>query len=295
MATQLKDYGSLTVTPLHPLIGAEVAGVDLGADLDDRVMAEIKQAWYDHAVLLFRDQEISEEAQLRFAAHFGPIATRVIPPQGTDMPKGPDWTNLMMITDHVDADGKPMGALGHGDMWFHSDKCYRERPHRVSFLYGIEIPSEGGHTKFASLYAAYDNMPDDLKERLDGGMVMQGYDYGNTRRVNLEVDLDDILHFRQPIIVRNPDSGRKALYVARLNTMWIEGMSREESEEILEVLFALTEDPAITYEHVWRPGDLLMWDNLACLHARTDWPKEQTRALRRCTVEGERLWQEGTR
>jgi len=294
MATRLKSSGSITVTPLHPLIGAEIGGVDFSRKLSDDIIGQIKQAWYDHSVLLFRDQDISEDAQLDFAANFGPIATRVTPPPGTDRPGGPDWTNIMLITDHVNADGDPLGALGHGDMWFHSDKCYRERPHRVSFLYGIEIPSEGGHTKFASLYAAHDNMTDALRRRLADAMVMQGYDYGNTRRVDPNVNLDDILHFRQPIIVTNPDSGRKALYVARLNTMWIEGMDRDESEDILDRLFTLTEDPAITYEHVWRPGDLLMWDNLACLHARTDWPEGENRLLRRCTVEGDRLWEDGT-
>jgi taurine dioxygenase len=292
MATKLKDPAGFTVRPLHPLIGAEIGGVDLSRELDAGTLARIRQAWSDHSVLLFRDQDLSEEAQLRFAAHFGPIATRVTPPPGTERPKGPEWTNIMMVTDHIDANGEPLGALGHGDMWFHTDKCYREKPHRASFLYGIEIPSEGGHTKFASLYAAYDNMPDDLKRRLDGAFVMQGYDYGNTRRINLQVNLEDILHFRQPIFVPNPDSGRKALYVARLNTMWIEGMARDESGAILEKLFALTEDPAICYEHVWRPGDFILWDNLACLHARTDWPDGERRTLRRCTVEGERLWQE---
>ena len=121
-------------------------------------------------------------------------------------------------------------------------------------------------------------------------MVMQGYDYATTERLNLDIDLDDILHYRQPIFVTNPGSGRKALYVSRLNTMWIEGMARDESEDVLNRLFDLTEDPAIIYEHVWRPGDIVMWDNLACLHARTDWPADQGRLLRRCTVEGDTLY-----
>jgi taurine dioxygenase len=106
----------------------------------------------------------------------------------------------------------------------------------------------------------------------------------------LDVSLESIHHCAQPIVVTNPGSGRKGLYVARQNTMWIEGMDRAESDALLERLFELTEDPAIVYEHIWRPGDLLMWDNLACLHARTDWPQRETRTLRRCTVEGDRLW-----
>jgi taurine dioxygenase len=292
MATQLTDTRGLTFSPLHPLIGAEVSGVDLRKELDPATLATIKQAWSDHTLLLFRDQDMTSEDQLRLADHFGPIATRVIPPAGTPIPAGPEWTNVMLITDRKDENGDALGALGHGDMWFHSDKCYRPKPHRVSFLYGIEIPSEGGHTKFSSLYSAYDNMSDELKERLDDAFVMQGYDYGNTRRVDPNVDLEDILHHRQPMIVTNPSSGRKSLYIARLNTMWIEGMDRDESEAILFDLFDLTEREDNYYEHVWRPGDLVMWDNLACLHARTDWPDGQPRQLRRCTVEGERLWTE---
>jgi taurine dioxygenase len=102
--------------------------------------------------------------------------------------------------------------------------------------------------------------------------------------------LESTHHCLQPIFVTNPGSGKKALYIASQNSMWIEGMDRSESEAMLQKLFAIAEDPAIIYEHVWRPGDLVMWDNLACLHARTDWPQEQRRELRRCTVEGEPLY-----
>jgi taurine dioxygenase len=279
----------IAVTRLHPVIGAQISGVDLSRPLDEDTVRQIKEAWHAHTVLLFRNQHLSEADQRRFAAHFGPIAERVKPPAGKQV-KSPDWGDMMMITDRMDADGAPLGALGHGEMWFHTDKCYRERPHRASFLYGIEIPREGGHTKFASLYAAYDNLPADLKRRLAGAMVMQGHEYGVGRRIRLDVDLATIHHCRQPIIVTNPGSGRRALYVSRQNTMWIEGVARDESEALLEWLFDLTEDPANIYEHVWRPGDLLMWDNLSCLHARTDWAVGETRTLRRCTVEGDRLY-----
>lgn len=289
MATRLQETGTITITPLHPAIGAEIGGVDLSQPLDEATVEAIRQAWYDHAVLLFRDQEISGEDQLRFAAHFGTIAERHKPKPGASAHDSPEWTTLMPISDKQDENGKALGGLGHGEMWFHSDKCYHERPHRASFLYGIEIPSEGGHTKYASMYAAYENIPAALRRRLEGARVMQGYDYGCDQRLDLNINLDNIFHFSQPIFVTNPGSGRKALYVSRLNTMWIEGMEREESERILNQLFDITEDPAIVYEHVWRPGDLLMWDNLACLHARTDWPEDQSRMLRRCTTLGEPL------
>ena len=240
---------------------------------------------------MFRDQKLSEDDQRRFASYFGPVAKRVKPPASSGrIVDAPDWGDLMLITDNVDANGQPVGSLGHGEMWFHTDKCYHRRPHRASFLYGMQIPSEGGNTRFSSSYAAYDRLPDDLKRRLEGLMVMQGHEYSVGRRINLNHKLEDIHHCRQPIIVTNPGSGRKGLYVASQNTMWIEGMDRDESEALLLKLFDIAEDPAIIYEHVWRVGDLVMWDNLACLHARTDWPGEQRRTLRRCTTEGEPLY-----
>jgi taurine dioxygenase len=241
-------------------------------------------------VLVFRNQNLSEDDQARFASLFGPLAQRVKPLATSIRVDAPDWDRMMLITDNVDADGKPIGALGHGEMWFHTDKCYVPRPHRASFLYGIEIPSEGGNTRFSSSYAAYERLPADLKRKLEGKMVMQGHQYSVGRRIDLSLKLEDIHHHLQPIIVTNPGSGRKGLYVASQNTMWIEGMDRAESDALLEQLFDIAEDPAIIYEHVWRVGDLVMWDNLACLHARTDWPGEQRRTLRRCTVEGEPLY-----
>jgi taurine dioxygenase len=289
MATGLKEQAGVSVTKLHPVIGARIDGVDLSKPLDAATVEAIRDAWHEHIVLLFRGQEISGEDQLRFAAHFGAIAERHKPKEGATRVDSPEWVNLMPISNKKDESGKALGALGDGEMWFHTDKCYHEQPHRGSFLYGIDIPSEGGHTKFASLYRAYDMLPDELRRKLEGKRVMQGYDYAQNARLNRDVNLDNIFHFSQPIFVTNPGSGRKALYVSRLNSMWIEGMDRDESEAILQQLFDMIEDPSNYYEHVWQPGDLVMWDNLACLHARTRWPDHEARELRRCTTLGDAL------
>jgi taurine dioxygenase len=283
--------GTISVTKLHPMIGAEIGGLDLSRPLDAEALRRVKDAWHEHAVLLFRDQELSEDDQRRFASYFGPVAKRVPPkPGAAGVGDAPAWDDMMLVSDKVDANGKPLGTLGHGEMWFHTDKCYHRRPHRASFLYGIEIPAEGGYTKFSSLCAAYERLPAELKRQLEGAMVIQGQQYGVGRRIDVTLPLESTHHCAQPIFITNPGSGKKALYVASQNSMWIEGMDREESETLLEKLFDIAEDPAIIYEHVWRPGDLVMWDNLACLHARTDWPPEQRRTLRRCTVEGEPLY-----
>ena len=116
--------------------------------------------------------------------------------------------------------------------------------------------------------------------------MRQGYDYGCDERLNLNIDLNNIFHYRQPMCLKNPGSGRIGLYVSRLNTMWIEGIDRDESEEILNKMFEIAEDPAIVYEHVWRPGDLVIWDNRCITHARTDFPANERRLLRRTTLVG---------
>ena len=290
-ATATSSASRIEIRKLHPQIGAEISGVDLTGEIDEETFAEIRHAIGQNGMIVFRNQPgFTGEQQLDFAARFGQIAERLIPPKEVDRKKSVQWNNLMLISDRMDEDGNPVGSLGHGEMWFHTDKCYVERPHRFSFLYGIEIPSTGGNTKFTSLYAAYDAMPADLKERFADAFVMQGQQYNVGRRIDITAPLETIHHHRQPMFVVNPDSGKTALYVAAQNTMWIEGVEAEESERILSDLFVCTEDPANTYEHVWQHNDLIMWDNLACLHARTDWPDTETRMLRRCTVLGDRLW-----
>lgn len=279
------------VTKLHPVIGAQVHGVDLSKPLAEDTVAFIRRAWAESIVLVFRNQTLTSADQRRFASYFGPLAERLRPPEKSGVTQLPTWNDdLMIISNEVNAAGEALGALGQGEMWFHTDKCYVERPHRFSFLYGIVIPTEGGHTRFASLCEAYDRLPEQLKKELEGRMVMQGHQYGAGRRIDINADLDTIHHHRQPLVVTNPDSARKGLYISSQNTMWIEGIDRAESEALLRDLLARVESPDIIYEHVWQVGDFVAWDNLSCLHARTDWPKEQMRRLRRCTVLGEKLY-----
>ena len=136
------------------------------------------------------------------------------------------------------------------------------------------------------MYMAYENVPDALRENLRGRRVLQAYNRSMLERVDPEQGLDDIAHQWQPIFVKHPETGRISLYVSHLISAWIEGLPRDESEAILEQLVAIAEDPGLVHEHIWRDGDLVMWDNRCSTHARTDFPPEQSRLLRRCTIEG---------
>lgn len=290
MATSRQDISDFQITPLSPAIGVAIGGIDLSGELDPGVVAEICRAWCDNCIMLIRGQDLTEEDQFRFARTLGTVAPRSRPPV-EKRSYVPDPDNPMhLVTDRVDDQGRRLGSLGHGEMWYHTDKCYEERPHRASLLYALEIPSSGGETKFANLYRAYDQLPATLKEKLEGRRVLQLYDFTTAEPAKTGDRLEELMHCWQPIFVTNPDTARRALYVSRLMSARIEGMEEAESRDVLARLCDLIEAPDNIYEHSWRPGDIIVWDNLSTLHARNDWPAEERRTLRRCTIEGETLY-----
>lgn len=284
------SVATIAVKPMTPVVGAEVQGLDLSRPLDDDTIAALRRAFERHVALVFRDQDISEDDQLRFAAYFGPIGVRRRAPKDIGADGAAMRGNIMLVTNIPEEAGKEAGSYGDGEMWFHGDTCYYEAPNRGTFLYSQILPGRGGNTRVNSMYAAYDNVPRALKERLEGRRVLQVHDYKRRERIDIETaDISKMLHCWQPVFVTHPATGRRALYVNRLMSARIEGLEASESEDILERLFAIGEDPSIIYEHVWRPGDLLMWDNYCSIHARTDFPREEPRLLRRCTIQGQQL------
>jgi taurine dioxygenase len=267
------------VRPLSPAVGAEIVGVDLREPLDDATFAQILDAWHKHLVILLRDQTLSEEDQVRFAERFGPPA-RIHTKQF--MQKHP----AVMLISNIREDGKPIGALPDGEMHFHTDQCHQEVPAKATLLYAIEIPSKGGNTLFSNAYAAYETLPEDIRQRIAGRRALNAYTTDTTLR---SANYDDARSsYWHPVVRTHPATGRKALYVNRLMTREIEGLPRDESETILQHLFDHQEQPKFVYEHVWRPGDIVMWDNRSTLHARTDFSAGERRLLRRVTILGEK-------
>jgi taurine dioxygenase len=289
MATQLQQNGELTLVPLSPAIGVEVRGLDISQPIDRATGMALRQAWAENSILLVRGQNLSEDEQFAYARIYGEVAARIKPPVEKRAYRADPDNPMQLVTNELDDEGKPVGSLGDGEMWFHTDKCYVEKPHRASFLYAVEIPTEGGHTKFASLYNGYDRLPVGLRQKLEGRKVLQMYDYTKTEPGSLDQPLENLLHYWQPVFVTNPDTGRKAVYISRLMSMRIEGYSDDESRALINEVADIVEAEDNIYEHVWKPGDIIIWDNLSCLHARTDWPRDQRRTLRRVTIEGEAL------
>jgi taurine dioxygenase len=280
------------VEPLSPALGAEIAGVDLREELPAETIAAIIDAWHQYLVILFRNQSLSEEEQIRFARHFGVLQQRGRPPEARNEASRLEHPEITMLVSNIRENGKLIGSLADGEMHFHSDFCYVEKPAKGTFLYAVEIPSQGGDTLFLNMYKAYETLPAALKARVEGRKAVNAYHYESpTREVNgAQLDFSANPHYAQPIIRTHPDTRRKALYVNRLMTWTVEGMDNEEGSALLDQLFAHIEQDQFIYAHKWRVGDLVLWDNRCTLHARTDFSDKERRMLRRNVVAGDRAF-----
>ena len=278
----------MKVTPLSKALGAEITDLDLRKPLDAAAVKAIRDAFDQHIFVVFREQELSEDDQLRAAGYFGKVHIRRRPVTTRD-PGGAFDTPFMLVTNIVE-NGKSIGVFGDGEMWFHHDTSYYPEPHRATLLYSMKLPSWGGNTCFSNMYKAYENIPQPLRDKLEGKKVLQVHDYKRRERLDIDkIDLNAVRHHEQPIFITHPATGRKALYISRLMSARILGLARDESETVLEKLFDISEDPAIVYEHEWKLGDLVIWDNWCSIHARKDFPREEPRLMRRLTIEGQAM------
>ena len=273
---------TLEIVPLSPTMGAEIRGVDLSRPLDAAAASALREAWLEHVLLVFRGQELDDHALRRSADWLGDPAEISMPVER----RGDDDASIALISNIRDEAGAPIGALGDGDMWFHHDNSYTEAPDKATWLYAVELPGSGGNTLFGNCYRAYEALPERLRRSLSGREVLQVYDYTLKQRPDLG-DLDGVPQFWQPAVVVHPVTRKKALYVDRLMTAAIGGYDRAASEALIEEICVYTE--RVDYEHAWRPGDYVIWDNRCSVHARTDFPALERRLLKRGKVAGEKL------
>ena len=267
--------------PLTPAIGAEIIGVDLSQPMSDETFAKVLETWHQNLVILFRDQDLTEDDQVRFGERFGPPAVSHTRRYTTKNP-------AVMLISNIRENGELIGALPDGEMNFHTDQCHQERPAMASMLYSLEVPSTGGNTLFANAYLAYETLPEALKTKIEGRKALNAYDYDNASTQRGTKLREGIPSYWHPIVRTHPATGRKALYVNRLMTVAIEGLPDAESDDVLNVLFDHQEQRRFVYEHVWRPHDVLLWDNRCTLHARTDFSAAERRLMRRLTILGEK-------
>ncbi len=273
---------ALEIEPLGPALGARITGIDLREDYDGQTAAAMRAAFVEHAMLCFPDQKISAQDQVRFAAVFGPVDADFRPPSSTLT-----TTNTkrgVMLVSNIRKDGKQIGSLPDGEMHFHSDGAHRKVPYRATTLFAIKIPSRGGETLFANLTKAYEALPLHRKEWLEGKRARHIYNYDSVTRDLIDHSRADLSEAVHPLVKIHPDSGRPALYLSRLMTDSVLETDPEESGPILDELFDHAERPEFVYAHRWAPGDLVIWDNRCLNHARTDFPADEDRLLRRYTI-----------
>jgi len=270
--------------PLTQHIGCEVRGIDLREPVALESAAAIYRAFLDHAVLVFRGQALTQEDLIRVTGIFGEFAPLGRPAH--TLPKGFSkiLPNIMLISN-IRENGETIGALPDGEMMFHHDTIHRPDPHKATLLYSVEIPSYGGDTLFASGTAAYQALDAATKARLEGLKAVNYYVYNSVKRGDKQ-GVDATSQAVHPVVRTHEETKRKALYVNRLMSVRIEGLSEAESEALLSFLFDHSEKPEFVYTHVWRVGDLIVWDNRCSSHARTDFPADQRRLLLRTTVKG---------
>jgi len=276
---------AITINKLSPHIGAEIADIDLNEEQSAETVAEIVQAWHDNLILLFRGQHLDAERQLEVTSWFGTPGKVARPkefhPKGYEkLPEG------IMLISNIRENGEPIGALPDGEMMFHHDMMHAEVPHKATMLNAVEIPSHGGNTLFASGYAAYDTLADEIREPLEGRRAFHHYNYGSVQKGD-GMGTPAFSESNHPVFRTHDDTGKKAIYVNRLMTEGVLEMDQEEAGRLLSAVFDHAEKPEFVYEHGWQVGDLLLWDNRCSMHARTDFPETERRLLLRTTVTGD--------
>ena len=282
-----------TITPLLPHLGARVEGVNLALPLDDATFRTIEAAFEERSVLVFHDQRLTDEQQMRFSERFGALET-TLNATGREDRLHPNLVDLSNIDpDHDDklmdwADRRMMYQSGN-QLW-HTDSSFKPVPAKASLLSGREVPPAGGETEFVSMRHAYATLPETTRRQIDDRVTVHSILYS---RSTIAKGLFDPEHerglppVRQALVRANPVHGRKSIYIGS-HAWYIEGLPYEESRRLLDDLLAHTTRPGLAYQHRWRQWDLVMWDNRCVLHRGRPWDAGRyVRVMRRTTVAGE--------
>jgi taurine dioxygenase len=280
--------GGLTnVVPTGAALGAAVKGVDL-KDLEDVAFTRIMQAWYDHSVLLFRGQTLSDQELIAFSRRLGDLDWAPIQDTGRNIVQGlPE----IWIVSNVKVNGEPIGSLGDSEAVWHTDMSYLDVPPKASMLYALEVPPTGGNTSFCTMYGIYDSLPAKLKERIDGLSLKHDgtYTSGGYVRQGI-VPTDDPMTSPgavHPLVCTHPMTGRRTLYLGRRRNAYLVGLELAESEALLDELWSFVSRPEFVWEHVWRVGDLVLWDNRCTMHRRDAFDPHSRRIMHRTQVKGD--------
>jgi len=276
------NYRSMTVTPLTPAIGAEIGNIDITTTLPDSTIADIRDAFLKYLVVFFRDQSLTPANLVEFAHRFGDIGYYPFV-KGMD-----EYPEVVEVTK------KPGEVINFGGLW-HTDTSYLEIPPMGSVLYAQEVPTVGGDTLFANMYLAYDMLSNGMKTLLEGlsGVNSSEKPDAAVTRVHRIADRpndaqDIVTTATHPIVRTHPETGRKALYCSNAHTTNIDGMSVEESQPLLQYLYAIQQREELQCRFHWEPGSVALWDNRCAQHNALNDYHGHHRTMYRVTLKGER-------
>ncbi|HXI29908.1 MAG TPA: TauD/TfdA family dioxygenase [Vicinamibacterales bacterium] len=275
---------AIEVRPTGAALGAEIRGVDLRA-LDAAAFAAIHRAWLDHQVLLFRDLALTDDDLVAFSRRFGDLDEAPVQESGQRFVDGhPE----IYVVSNVVQDGVAIGSLGAGEAVWHTDMSYLPRPPKASALYALEVPASGGDTSFCSMYAAWDALPAALRRRVEhlrvkhdgtfnsGGYIRQGVTPTGDPRTS-----PGTVH---PLVLAHPETGRRTLYLGRRRNAYLEGLSLEQSDALLDEIWEEATREPLTWRHQWRAGDLVFWDNRCTMHRRDAFDPATRRVMHRTQI-----------
>jgi taurine dioxygenase len=280
-------YNTIEVTPLSPALGGVISGVDIVSGISDEQFADIRQAFIDRGVIFFRDQDISPDQHIEFARRWGEINVNRF------------FTPVETHPIIAEVRKEPDQKVNVGGAW-HTDHSYDQEPALGSILYAKQVPSIGGDTLFASMYAAFDGLSDGMKNMLINLNAEHSSRHVFGAEANVDADMEglgsrflnaqaatqDAIH---PMVIKHPLSGRPALYVNGDFTVKIEGWSKEESAPLLNFLYQHASQNEFTCRFHWEKGSIAIWDNRATHHLALNDYHGERRLMHRITIEGEAL------
>jgi taurine dioxygenase len=291
MSSQAAQALSIAVIPQRgapdaPGLGAEVTGVDLRA-IESADFTIIHRAWIDHQVLLFRGQNLTDHDLIAFSLRFGDLDHAPIQENGQRIANGmPE----IYVVSNVIENGEAIGSLGYGEAVWHTDMSYLPAPPKASMLYALEIPPAGGDTSFVDMYAAFEALPESLRQRAMGLRVKHDGTYNSGGYVRQGVTPTDdprqapgMMH---PLVCTHPESGRRMLYLGRRKMAWLEGFSLADSEALLDEIWTHATRKSFVWTHQWRVGDLVLWDNRCTMHRRDPFDAASRRIMHRTQIKG---------
>jgi taurine dioxygenase len=284
-AEDLCSNVGIAVEPLTEWIGADVDGADLSKPLTNKEFEAIHGAWLQHQVLRFRNQDLSDADLVRFGGLFGELDSYTHP-----NPLEEDPYPEIFIVSNITENGQPIGQLGNYAVKWHTDMSYIEIPPKMSTIYAIEAPSEGGETGFLNMYHAYESLDEELRRKVDGAHLNQddGYAADGLLRPGLDPELyADVTTAPGPIhpIVRtHPETQRKCLYLGKRQRAYIKDFDLDESNAVLDALWSHAIREEFAWFNIWQPGDFLMWDNRCTMHMRREFDDSSRRILHRTQV-----------